>query len=88
MSQIIIHMYIFTYLMINFRNFIDDVGSEIDKTRQKFGIMNAQRTELPPGEFSVLYDSCIVNLLTIKSCSVTWLLNFSFLCSFFFCSPL
>lgn len=58
MSQIIIHIYIYTYLIINFRNFIDDVGSEIDKTRQKFGIMNAQQTELPPGEFSVLYDSC------------------------------
>lgn len=50
-------MYIYTYLVIIFniifRNFIDDVGSEIDKTRQKFGIMNAQRSELPPGEFNV-----------------------------------
>lgn len=50
-------MYIYTYLVIIFRNFIDDVGSEIDKTRQKFGIMNAQRSELPPGEFNV-YNSC------------------------------
>lgn len=51
-------MYIYTYLVIIFRNFIDDVGSEIDKTRQKFGIMNAQRSELPPGEFNVQYNSC------------------------------
>lgn len=34
-------------------NFIDDVGSEIDKTRQKFGIMNAQRSELPPVLFEL-----------------------------------
>lgn len=53
MSLIIIHMYIYTYLVIIFRNFIDDVGSEIDKTRQKFGIMNAQQSELPPGELNV-----------------------------------
>lgn len=46
-------MYIYTYLVIIFRNFIDDVGSEIDKTRQEFGIMNAQRSELPPGELNV-----------------------------------
>lgn len=46
------HVHI-SYLVIIFRNFIDDVGSEIDKTRQKFGIMNAQRSELPPGEFNV-----------------------------------
>lgn len=47
------YIYMYTYLVIIFRNFIDDVGSEIDKTRQKFGIMNAQRSELPPGEFNV-----------------------------------
>lgn len=53
MFQIIIYMYIYIYLVIIFRNFIDDVGLEIDKIRQKFGIMNVQRSELFLGEFNV-----------------------------------
>lgn len=38
-------------------------------------------------QVSSMYNIIHVNLLTIKSCSVTWQLNFSFECSFF-CSPL
>lgn len=38
-------------------------------------------------QVSSMYNIIHINLLTIKSCSVTWQLNFSFECSFF-CSPL
>lgn len=38
-------------------------------------------------QVSSMYNIIHVNLLTIKSCSVTWQLNLSFECSFF-CSPL
>lgn len=34
-------------------------------------------------QVSSMYNIIHVNLLTIKSCSVTWQLNFSFECSFF-----
>lgn len=38
-------------------------------------------------QVSSMYNIIHINLLTIKSCSVIWQLNFSFECSFF-CSPL
>ena len=43
-----------TGILIFLRDFIESVGSEIDSTREKFGIVNILPDKLPPGEFGVM----------------------------------
>lgn len=44
-----------TGILVFLRDFIDGVSSEIDSTREKFGIVNILPDKLPPGEFPVMF---------------------------------
>ena len=44
-----------TGILVFLRDFIESVGSEIDSTREKFGVVNILPDKLPPGEFGVMF---------------------------------
>lgn len=50
-----------TGILVFLRDFIDGVSSEIDSTREKFGVVNILPDKLPPGEFGVMFVEVHLN---------------------------
>ena len=54
-----------TGILVFLRDFIESVGSEIDSTREKFGVVNILPDKLPPGEFCAMFVKVQYNSRTM-----------------------